>query len=242
MNAILLAAGVGRRLGVDVPKCLLPFAGQTLLERHIEILRACGIRHVTVGVGHQAEQVRTAITTLNADGFVSTVFNPDYEQGSLLTLHTLRDLLTNGDDLLLMDADVLYDHRLLRCLLDSPYLNCCLLDRDFEPGDEPVVLCVRDDTLVEFRKQADAPCNFSGESVGFFKLTASTARTLAAATRCYVDEGKTEMCYEDALRDVILASSTFGFEDITGLPWTEIDFPKDIERARNEILPLLMDE
>ncbi|MFQ5672934.1 MAG: NTP transferase domain-containing protein [Nitrospinales bacterium] len=242
MNAILLAAGVGRRLGAGEPKCLLPFAGQTLLARHLEILRACGIDHVTVGVGYQADQVRAAIADLDADSFVTTALNPDYEQGSILTLHALREPLTGGGDVLLMDADVLYDRRLLRRLLDSSHPDCCLLDRNFEPGDEPVKLCVRDGALVEFRKKANVPCDFCGESVGFFKLAETTAQKLAAATQRYVDDGKTGECYEEALRDVLLASRTFGFEDITGLPWTEIDFPEDVERARRDILPRLMDE
>jgi choline kinase len=47
---------------------------------------------------------------------------------------------------------------------------------------------------------------------------------------------------EDPLRDVILeAPDVFGFEDITGLPWIEIDFPEDVVRARTEVLPRLLD-
>ena len=242
MNAILLAAGVGRRLGAGEPKCLLPFGGQTLLARHLEILRACRVRHVTVGIGHQADRVRAAIAGLDAGGFVTTVFNPDYRLGSILTLHSLRESLAGGGDILLMDADVLYDRRLLRRLINSSHANCCLLDRNFEPGDEPVKLCVRGGALVEFRKKADVPCDFCGESVGFFKLAETAAHNLAAVTQHYVDAGKTDECYEEALRDVMLSPGAFGFEDVTGLPWTEIDFPEDVERARRDILPRLTDE
>ena len=43
------------------------------------------------------------------------------------------------------------------------------------------------------------------------------------------------------MREVLLDSpfGTFGYEDITGLPWTEIDFPEDVEKARELILPRL---
>jgi choline kinase len=58
-----------------------------------------------------------------------------------------------------------------------------------------------------------------------------------------VDEGRGEEWYEEAIRDLVVEcpSGTFGFEDVTDLPWIEIDFPEDVERAREEILPQLKD-
>ena len=48
---------------------------------------------------------------------------------------------------------------------------------------------------------------------------------------------------EEAIRDLLQATPhEFGFEDITDLPWLEIDFPEDIRRAEHEILPRLLDE
>jgi choline kinase len=116
------------------------------------------------------------------------------------------------------------------------------LDRDFEPGDEPVKLCVQNGQLVEFRKQvaADLTYDFAGESVGFFRFESAFARRLATRTEYYVAAGRHEEPYEEAIRDLLLETpSAFGYEDITGLPWIEIDFPEDMKRAENEILPLL---
>ena len=46
--------------------------------------------------------------------------------------------------------------------------------------------------------------------------------------------------HEEALRDMLLASpGDYGFEDVTGLPWVEIDFPEDVTRANEEILPAI---
>lgn len=242
MNAILLAAGVGRRLGKgEDPKCLLRFAGKTLLQRHLEILQVCGVKQIIVGVGYRADRVQAEIHALGLEGYASTILNPDYERGSILTLWTLRDALTRGGDLLLMDADVLYDYRLLRRLVDSRHPDCFLMDRHFEPGDEPVKLCVRDGTLVDFRKKVALTYDFCGESVGFFKLRELTAIDLLAAAKNFIDAGKNEECYEEALRDLLLSPAPFGYEDITGLPWIEIDFPYDVERAQREILPALVD-
>jgi choline kinase len=88
MKAIMLAAGVGSRLGQgdDVaPKVLLRFGGKTLLERHIEILRHLGIRELVMGVGHQAERLTAAIAEIGASDFVRTVLNPDYMKGPCVT-------------------------------------------------------------------------------------------------------------------------------------------------------------
>ena len=56
--------------------------------------------------------------------------------------------------------------------------------------------------------------------------------------------GRIDEIYEDAIRDVLLAEpgGTFDVEDITGLPWVEIDFPEDLARARQEIFPQLADD
>ncbi|MBA2491954.1 MAG: phosphocholine cytidylyltransferase family protein [Gammaproteobacteria bacterium] len=240
MKAVMLAAGVGRRLELDTPKCLLEFDGKTLLQRHLEILRDCGIDNLTIGVGHQAADIAQALAELDGGHAVRLIENPDYRQGSIVTLWRLRECFA-GDNVLLMDADVLYDHRMIERLMSSPHPNCFLLDRDMEPGDEPVKLCVRDGRLVEFRKQVDVVCDYLGESVGFFRLSNPVTQKLLAVTARYVEAGALDTPFEEALRDVLLAKpDQFGFEDITGLPWLEIDFPEDIERARSEIVPRLV--
>lgn len=242
MRAIILAAGVGRRIGGEEghpPKCLLKFNGKTLLQRHLELLRQCGVRELAVAVGFKSNLVQNELDTLGADGFAKTVFNPRFEEGSNLTLWAMRDEMTRGGDVLLMDADVLYDYRMLLALTRTSIRNCFLMDRNFEPGDEPVKLCVKDGRLVEFRKRVEAPYDFCGESVGFFRLEESMCRTLMESVERFT--AQPEECYEEALRAVLLASpqGLFGYEDVSDLPWTEIDFPEDVDKARDKILPLL---
>jgi len=245
MKALMLAAGVGKRLGNTdaLPKSLLDFAGRSLLARHIDILRASGIEGLELAVGYRDDAIRAEIEVCGHADFVRATLNPDYERGSMVSLWTLRDALTAGEDVLLMDADVLYDQRMIRALTDTTVANCFLLDRDIEPGEEPVKLCVRGDRLVEFRKQVapDLAYDFHGESVGFFRLSGDMAARLADRTQDYVDRGLLDEHYEEAIRDLLLENggAEFGFEDVTGLPWIEIDFPEDIARAEAEVLARL---
>ncbi len=239
----MLAAGVGRRLGSTgdcPPKCLLEIGGTTLLERHLRALRACGVEELAIALGYRSDAIEAALARDRCGMPVRTVINPRYEEGSIVTLWTLRDALRAGGPVLLMDADVLYDPRILQRLVATPHRNCFLLDRDFEPGDEPVKLCLRAGVLVEFRKQVEVAADYCGESVGFFRLEPQIAARLADVAERYVDAGRSDQPYEEALRDVLLeAPERFGIEDITGLRWIEIDFPEDVARAGNEILPAL---
>ena len=246
MRAIILAAGKGRRMtfdGVPLPKVMLSFGGKTLLRRHVEILRHCGVDEIVVAVGYRREIIDREIAATGAGDWVETVYNPTFEEGSIVTLWSVREQLLRGGDVILMDGDVLYDHRVMDCLLKSNHGNCFLLDRDFELGEEPTKLCVRDGHLVEFHKVVNVTYDFWGESVGFFRLTEDVAHRLVPAARRYLDADMRFELYDVALRDLLLTDSpgTFGFEDITGLPWTEIDFQEDISHATDKVLPELIE-
>ncbi len=242
-HAIILAAGVGRRLGAQsaaVPKVLLAFGGASLLARHLRILRQAGVAEVTIVVGYAAGHIRSALLGI-CDGLtVRTIENPDFREGSVVSLWAAREVLRSGAPIILMDGDVLYDHRLMRRLVTSRRPDAVLLDRDYELGDEPVKLCVRNGAIVDFRKRPTEAHDFHGESVGFFRFTPQTAAELADRTDAYVTSGRRGMEYEEPIRDMMMQSAPdrFGFEDITGLPWTEIDFPEDVAKA-NALLPEL---
>ena len=249
MIALILAAGVGKRLGPiagdRIPKCLLSFAGKTLLQRHLEYLQRCGIDEVVLVTGHRRELIEAETARLSRVPQPCVVHNSNYEQGSVVSLWAAREWLTVEQPVLLMDADVLYDIRILERLRRSEHTDCFLLDRDYEPGAEPVKLCVRQGRLVDFRKQIDPQLeyDYSGESVGFFRFSPAKARRLAATVQSYVETGALDTPHEEAVRDLLLAApQDFAFEDITGLPWIEIDFPEDLARAEAEILPRLTEE
>jgi len=246
MKVVMLAAGIGARLGFAPTKypakVLLRFGGKSLLQHHIEIFSRLGIDELVLGVGYAHQEIEHEIAALGAEDFVRTVYNEAYEEGNIITLWALRDELVCEEPVLLMDADVLYDEELLARLINSRHQNCFLLDRAFDPGDEPVKLCIRDGEIIEFRKWLSAEYDYCGESVGFFKLSPEVARKIVVQTEHYLRLGRREEPYEEAIRDVLLTAPrhTFAFEDITNLPWIEIDFAADIKRAANVVLPLIL--
>jgi choline kinase len=246
MHAIILAAGRGSRLEQhnpdSPPKCLLEIGGRSLLARHLDILYRLGIRQTDIVLGYQANRVIEYISTLASRPDVAFHFNPRFEEGSVLSLWAAQETLTSGQPVIVMDADVLYHPGILQRLVETKKENCYLLDRDFPPGDEPVKIAVRDGLMVEFRKQlaSGLPYDLLGESVGFFRFGGACAASIAEECALFDTEGLDDAPHEEALRNVLLADpGSFGFEDVTGLPWIEIDFPEDVVRASNEILPAI---
>lgn len=247
MRAIILAAGRGLRLvqpeGQQCPKCLLRFDGVTLLERHLQMLKLAGVDDIVLGLGFRHEDVAAELERLDWTPRPRITVNPAYDLGSVLTLHTVAEALTAGGDVLVMDADVLYDERTLVPLIEGRHANRLLLDRDFETGDEPVKLCVRDGVPIELRKQIAVDIAFDtiGESIGFFRFTEAAARRLAQIVAGYVADGRTKSPHEEAVRDLLLERShAFEVADVTGAPWIEIDYTTDVERAAAEVLPRLL--
>jgi choline kinase len=247
MRAIILAAGRGLRLQPSnerqLPKCLLRFAGMSLLERHLRMLKNAGVDEVVLALGYRREVVEAEIDRLDWLPRPEVVLNERYDLGSVLTVHTAADAMMRGGSVLLMDADVLYDQRIMRALAagERP-LNRVLIDRDFEAGDEPVKLCVRDGVPIELRKVLAADLRFDtiGESIGFFRFDEAGARRLAALVAGYVDSGRAHMPHEEAVRDLLQErSQVFEVADVTGSPWIEIDFPADVMRASAEVVPQL---
>lgn len=249
MHAIILAAGRGSRLtehnSDGLPKCLIQIGRRSLLARHLDLLFQFGVARVDLVVGYQADLIIDHVGTLHSRPDVNFHFNPRYELGSVLSLLAAGETLMAGDPLLVMDADVLYHPLILKRLIQSPVENCYLLDQDFEPGDEPVKIALHEGGMVEFRKQIDSGLVYDviGESVGFFRFGHECAALIAAECGRFETEGLGDAPHEEVLRNVMLnRPEWFGVEDVSGLPWIEIDFPEDVIRAREQVLPAIQRE
>ncbi len=247
MRAIILAAGRGSRLQQttdrQLPKCLLTFGGHSLLERHLQRLEAAGVQEIVLVAGFRHELIEAELARLGRRSRVEIVLNPRYELGSMLTVHCAAQQLQRGGDVLLMDADVLYHERIMAALAAGRApVNRLLIDREFEAGEEPVKVCVVAGVPIELRKQLEPglACDTIGESIGFFRFDERAARRLAAIVADHVASSRAHLPHEEAVRDLLRERShSFEVCDVTGAPWIEIDFPEDVTRAADEVLPRL---
>lgn len=238
MNAIVLAAGRARRLAPltdHTNKCLLSLGGLPLLARMLEALDAVGVGETTIVIGHGAARVRAVGGRRCGRMAIRYIDNPEYSKGSALSLYAARALL--GEEALIMDADVLFPVEFLRRLLAVPAASAFLVDRGFrDTGEEVKIYTLGERVMALGKKVVPDIWDGVGEGVGFFKCGteggAELIRLLEEVIMASAGGGE----YEDAL-DLLVRRRHVGWADVTGLPWTEIDFVEDLRRAEADILP-----
>lgn len=125
MKAILLAAGMGTRLGQytkNRPKCMLPFLGKSLLARQIETLRECGITDITVVTGYLSEKVQFPD--------IKRVINNAYETTNMVESLFAAEAELHGD-VLIVYTDILYEPRLIEAAQSSDTDIGVVVDEDY---------------------------------------------------------------------------------------------------------------
>ncbi|HEX2436835.1 MAG TPA: phosphocholine cytidylyltransferase family protein [Methylomirabilota bacterium] len=238
MNAVILIAGVARRLAPltdSTHKALLPVGGRPILARMLEALNAAGIRQTTLVLGHCADQVRALAGERVGRMTVRYVHNPEYTRGSAISLHTARQCLR--EPALIMDADVLFPREFLTRLLALPAPSALLVDRGFHDTGEEVKIYTRGDRVIALgKKVVPEAWDAVGEGVGFFKCGAEAGPELVRCLGKVIEESHGLGEWEDALH-MLVPLRHVGWADVTGLPWTEIDFVEDLRRAEADVLP-----
>jgi L-glutamine-phosphate cytidylyltransferase len=234
LRAIILAAGKGSRLepvSCESVKCLVELGGMTLIQRQFRYLRACGITQIAVVVGFQADRIRRI-----CGPEVEYVENPIFaETNSLYSLWLARHLFANG--FVVMNSDVFFHPQLLRDLLTAEYEDAMLISwRDqTKYGDEEMKVKVRGGYLLDISKTMN-PDEADGENVGIVKFGATGAGVLAKELEKLIADGAKKSW---APRAFLEFSKTRPLHAVStrGFPWIEIDFPDDLRRAQDEILP-----
>ena len=239
MKAIILAAGVGKRLWPITqhrPKCLIELRGRSLLDRYLEALAGEGIRQAVLVVGYKQDLIRSAIGSGRYGIEVQYLVNEQYQRGSISSLWQARDAF--DDDVILMDGDVLFHRRILQRLVQSSHPTALLMDQTVTQYEEECMAVVKGGRVIALSKRMPPVYDLAGEGVGFLKVRRADCPLLIRSVRGWVAAGAWDMEYEDALRD-FFTQVRVGFELIGGLPWIEIDFPEDVARAEREIVPKL---
>ncbi len=239
VTAIILAAGVARRLAplTDyTQKSLLPVGGRPILARMIDALVAVGVRRVVIVVGHCADQVEALVRVSPPGVTVTCLHNPAYQKGSALSLYSSRELIAR-EPTLIMDADVLFPGEFLRRLVGSAASNALLVDRQFaDTGEEVKIYTRRGRVIALGKKVVPETWDGVGEGIGFFKCGAAVGPELVALLERVIEESRGMCEYEDALH-LLVSRRPVQAVDVTGLPWTEVDFVEDLRRAEVEIFP-----
>jgi choline kinase len=185
-----------------------------------------------VVVGYEQQQIRDHLS--DVPGTVAYVVNPLYEKtNTLYSLWLAREYF--DDDFVYFNADVLFDYRVVRRLVDAgPTSNLACLKGAC--GEEEVKVVVKDGRITEIGKHIAGPQAY-GEfiGIGLFRR-ADNARFRAILEICAADESNWGRYFEHAV-NILAPEARLHAVDISDLPATEIDFPQDLERARRDVYP-----
>jgi choline kinase len=229
VKAVILSAGQGSRLlplTVDRPKCLIDFAGRTLLDWQLDMLAANGVTDVTLVTGFRDDQIAAALACREGRGpRVETRFNPFYKVADNLgSLWIAREAL-NGDTLV---SEPLVKRVIAAGL---PGIAVTVDEKDAYDADDMKVVRAEDGRLLQIGKRlGNAPVN--AESIGFIALRGEGAAQLVAEVERMLrtPEGTTYW-YLRAINNIAQHTRVETFS-IHGEQWGEVDFPEDVEVAR----------
>jgi L-glutamine-phosphate cytidylyltransferase len=235
MNAVILAAGKGTRLdGAAIkPKCLVEVGGSTLLHRQIAELSRLNVKKIVVVIGFAGDSIRE-----ECGSEITFVENVHFaETSSLYSLWLAREHLTEG--FVVLNSDVLFHRQMLANLLASSHDNALLIaNTESEKntlGEEEMKVKVNQELVVDISKEID-PSDADGENVGIVKFSAPGARELVHYMDELISDGAVRDWAPRAFREFALHNPLHALST-DGLPWIEIDFPEDYQRAIKEVYP-----
>jgi choline kinase len=215
----------------DKPKCLIDFGGRTLLDRQLDTLESNGVAEAVVVTGFHDELVNEAIGRRSGGPKVRTVYNPFYKVADNLgSLFMARSELSG--DCLVWNGDTLVSNSLMAKVVANARPGVCVtIDRKDGYDDDDMKVVVDDDgRLRAIGKRLSAGVN--GESIGLLAFRDGGAERFREAIERDIrtPEGTT-IWYLRVIHHLAERSDVWTL-DINGEEWGEVDFPPDVERAR----------
>lgn len=236
MRAIILSAGQGSRLGAltrDRPKCLIEFAGRTLLDWQLDHLADAGVTEAVVVTGFRDDQVERALARRSGGPRVSTRFNPFFQVADNLgTVWIARDAFQG--DCLVLNGDTLISREIAARVVgaDTPGITVTVDEKDggYDDDDMKVVRDADGRLRRVGKRLGDAPVN--AESIGMIAFRQDGAARFVAAVEAMMRTAEGTRNWYLKVIDAIAQDSRVETLSIRGLEWGEVDFAEDVERAR----------
>jgi choline kinase len=238
MTGVILAAGIASRLRPltnTIPKSLIEVGGKALLQRNLEALAAHRIPRCVIVTGYLHQRLESFVTALRLAMEIEFVHNPAFEQTNNNYSLWLTRPVVQGDDLLLLDADILFHHAILTRLLATSHPDALIIRASNSLGHEEIKCELdADGAVIKIGKHLD-PNKAAGESLGIERFSAATAAKLfdVLARRHVHDE-----FYEASFQEVIDGGARIYAVESGTLPCMEIDTPEDLRAAEELAMQL----
>ena len=237
MQGLMLAAGMGKRLGKYTQgntKCMLEVAGKTLIERAVDALKSAGINRLVMVVGYKSENLKAFVNEKIRDMEIIFIDNPDYDKSNnIYSLYLAKDWLEK-DDTIMLESDLIYENRMIQKLVENENKDVALVAKYEQWMDGTVVTLDNKNRITEFIEKKDFRFDRINEyykTVNIYKLSKEFSKNqyipfLEAYMKAY---GVNEY-YELALKAIAhLSRSTLKALPIGDIKWYEIDDAQDYD-------------
>ncbi len=239
MQAIILAAGMGKRLGEytrNNTKCMVPVNGTPLIDRMLNQLSRLNLNRVVIVVGYEGKKLMEYVGEERNGLRIEYIENSVYDRTNNIYSLALAKEKMQEDDTLLLESDLIFEDNMLSLLLENPFPNLALVAK-YETWMDGTMVCIdKDCNIVNFITKAAFNYHHIDQyykTVNIYKFSRTFSRDkyipfLEAYTKAV---GKNEY-YENVLRIITFLNS----EELKALPvghrkWYEIDDKQDLDIA-----------
>jgi choline kinase len=231
MQAVILAAGLGNRLGdltSDRPKALVPVAEKELILRTLDFVDHPAIIDRIVVTGYEGERLSDFVAE-RCPG-VRVAHNPHFTDGSIRTIEVALEHVRG--DFLLMNVDHIYPRRMLdRILGDATGITAiCDFDRKLVADDMKVKLA--DGRIRAIRKTLE---EYDGGYIGMTCCSADALEMYRRGVRGTREADGDSANVEAALAWLAKENEEINICDVSGMGWLEVDTPADLDHAERTI-------
>lgn len=245
MHAIILAAGMGKRLGEythDNTKCMLEVNGVRLIDRTLETLHVIGVSRVVLVVGYKGQNVKDYVGTNYKGTPIVYVDNPVYDKtNNIYSLYLAKDFMLE-EDTLLLESDLIFEPAVVKKLLEDPSPNIALVDKYESWMDGTVVTIDKENSITRFIEKD----RFKFEEIKDYYKTVNiykfsrdfSAKYYVPFLTAYSTALGNNEYYEQVLRVILhLHEAPLKALPLTGEVWYEIDDVQDLDIASGMFAP-----
>ena len=239
MQAVILAAGMGRRLGEltgDNTKCMLEVNGVKLIDRALACLSELNLSRVVLVVGYKGENVKRYVGNNYKGMEVVYVDNPIYDKtNNIYSLYLAKDYLV-AEDTLLLESDLIYEPAVLHRIVENDYPNLALVDKYESWMDGTVVLLNDEGKIKNFISKRDfkySDIDHYYKTVNIYKFSKEFSAThYVPFLKAYCQALGRNEYYEQVLKVItLLDDSPLKALPLQGEQWYEIDDIQDLDIA-----------
>lgn len=239
MQAIILAAGMGKRLKEltqDRTKCMVQVNGVALIDRMLHQIESRHLSRIVIVVGYEGEKLMEYIDTLGIRTPIVYVQNPIYDKtNNIYSLALAKDYLCQ-DDTLLFESDLIFEDAVIDQLLDDPRETLALVDKYESWMDGTCVKLGPDDSIASFVPSKNFRFEEAHEyykTVNIYKFGRHFSRThYVPFLEAYSKALGNNEYYEQVLRVIaMLDDPEIRAKRLSGQLWYEINDIQDLDIA-----------